>query len=481
MRVTRSFMSKKLLGRSARCTAVLILCPLLYGQNNERARTQQRDSQGSRTSGLSDLAKDNLNRVAASSIQIKAVLVKDAGLLVELKLWVAREATDNGQVVEDSNLSDQAIFDCLERDVAFRSVATRLLQRYGYLMPSPNPDSSFAKEEDLVLKERARRLVQVEAQEDSESLHSERNDQDLERTAACDPRLDSECETSGAQNSTHHRRESENESSVPDTNPQYEPDTEPSISSPRTMKTALSTDGLGQGEQLSTATQIELASNAIKSRADTPLGSRGSTIPAPDDLTAAQNNRPYAGDVNSRDTTARNDILVASMRSNQRTRPTGHETERQEDVTPVKMVRAASPYADVPSLYDMYVQAAAWQRPAERFGSEIFRKTINQADVIPMDLPVGPDYVVGTGDSLSIDVWGSVTQRLVRLVDREGRIALPETGPVLVTGKSLGDVQLEIQRALRRRIPGCFRRRLHFPPANRTRLCGRRGRTTGCL
>src|ERR1700691_4727555 len=134
------------------------------------------------------------------------------------------------------------------------------------------------------------------------------------------------------------------------------------------------------------------------------------------------------------------------MRSNwERPRP----MEREEDVTPVKMVRPVNTYADVASLYDMYVQASAWQRPAERFGSEIFRNTINQPDTIPMDLPVGPDYVVGTGDSLSVDVWGSVTQRLVRLVDREGRIALPETGPVLVTGKSLGDVQLEIQHALR--------------------------------
>ena len=89
MSVTLWFVSKKLLGRSARCAAVLILCPLMYGQNNERARTQQGDSQGNRMSGLSDLAKDNLNRVAASPVQIKAVLVKDPGLLVELKQWVA--------------------------------------------------------------------------------------------------------------------------------------------------------------------------------------------------------------------------------------------------------------------------------------------------------------------------------------------------------------------------------------------------------
>ena len=100
------------------------------------------------------------------------------------------------------------------------------------------------------------------------------------------------------------------------------------------------------------------------------------------------------------------------------------------------MVRPANPFSDIPSLYDMYVQTAAWQRPAERFGLEVFRNTADQPDVIPMDLPVGPDYVVGTGDSLAIDLWGSVSQRLVRLVDREGRVSLPDTGPLLVSGKA---------------------------------------------
>jgi len=40
--------------------------------------------------------------------------------MVELKRWVAKEATDSGQVVEDSSLTDQAIFERLEQDVAFR-------------------------------------------------------------------------------------------------------------------------------------------------------------------------------------------------------------------------------------------------------------------------------------------------------------------------------------------------------------------------
>jgi protein involved in polysaccharide export with SLBB domain len=66
-----------------------------------------------------------------------------------------------------------------------------------------------------------------------------------------------------------------------------------------------------------------------------------------------------------------------------------------------------------------------------------------------MDLPVGPDYVLGPGDSLSIDLWGGVSQRLFRVVDREGRLVLPEAGPLLVAGKSLGEVQDAVQRVLR--------------------------------
>src|SRR5438552_16655808 len=115
-----------------------------------------------------DLSQENLERVAASASRIRGVLVKDEGLMVELKRWVAKEATDNGQVVEDSKLTDQAIFERLEQDVEFRSVGTRLLQRYGYLMPTPNPDSDIAKEKDLVFKERAGPLVNMESQKDSE-------------------------------------------------------------------------------------------------------------------------------------------------------------------------------------------------------------------------------------------------------------------------------------------------------------------------
>jgi len=141
----------------------LSICVAAQAQSNYGSDSSQAPARSRRLTQPFELSKDNSDRVAASTAQIREVLVKDTGLLVELKRWVAKEATDSGQIVDDSSLTDDAIFGRLERDVVFRSIATRLVQRYGYLLPSINPDSPIGKEQELVLKERARRLVQVEA------------------------------------------------------------------------------------------------------------------------------------------------------------------------------------------------------------------------------------------------------------------------------------------------------------------------------
>ena len=95
----------------------------------------------------SELARENLKHVAASAAELEAILHKDAGLLVELKSWIAKRATEQGQVVTDSDLTDVAIFERLRSDVEFRSVATRLVQRYGYLTPQVNPLSQEGREQ----------------------------------------------------------------------------------------------------------------------------------------------------------------------------------------------------------------------------------------------------------------------------------------------------------------------------------------------
>src|ERR1700758_4172198 len=74
-------------------------------QQPEPKRAQDRAPSTLRQqAGQSELEKENLNYVAAAPELIKEVLIKDPGLLVELKRWIAREASDNGQVISEEDL-----------------------------------------------------------------------------------------------------------------------------------------------------------------------------------------------------------------------------------------------------------------------------------------------------------------------------------------------------------------------------------------
>jgi len=424
--------------------------PVRAQQQTEKQSTTR--EQGRNTYGVEqspDFAQENLSRVAASAIQIRLVLVKDEGLLVELKRWVAKEATDNGQVVEDSTLTDQAIFERLDRDVTFRSIATRLLQKYGYLKPTPNPDSEDAKENEFVLKERARRLVQIEAQEDTEALRPQKTDRDLERTATCDPRRDEDCQQQPPSGRSQNMRTPGGISS-PEQNQQPVPDQQPSQSPSRILRAdglPQSADPLDGGTGANSSLNLASTSSSVRRDANPSVsGSQAMGQGAIDGSLVDRDARsvPSApGRSNGGLNSDRN-----GMERPSRSKTTG-DKRNEEDISPVRMVHRANPYSDIPSLYDMYVQASTRQKPNERFGMEVFRNTANDPDAIPMDLPVGPDYVLGPGDSLEIDLWGGVSQRMYRVVDREGRVSLPEAGPLLVSGRNLGEVQLAVQQVLR--------------------------------
>lgn len=438
------FAKKRLiLGWTACLSSAVTLCLPLWAQQQDDRRPMREQTAGNyRTQAPSDLAQDNLNRVAASATQIRAVLAKDEGLLVELKRWVAKEATDNGQVVDDQNLTDQALFDRLEQDVVFRSVATRLLQRYGYLLPTSNPDSDLAKEQELVLKERARRLVQIESQEDSESLRSQGNNRDLEQTAACDPARDEDCPQSLSPQ-RRQRSRTPVEMTSPQTNPQTVPEQPLQQNAPRLMQADGSPQTPDLREDSISSPGYQLTSSPISRNSNALDVSSGpgalDGLPLPQDLPSMNRVRVGADET----------PIQPAKTGKVRQAATHRNWDREEDVTPVKMSHRANPYADIPSLYDMYVQASVKQEPTERFGLDVFRNTANDPEALPIDLPVGPDYVVGPGDNLEIDMWGAVSQRVFRVVDREGRVSLPEAGPLLVSGRNLGDVQQAVQQTLR--------------------------------
>ena len=111
--------------------------------------------------------------------------------MVELKRWVAKDATDHGQIVSDPDLTNENIFERLEMDVQFRSVATMLLQRYGYLIPKLNPESDAAKEHELLIAERTKRLAQM--QEEELAKEREADAKNLQQLASCDRQQQEEC------------------------------------------------------------------------------------------------------------------------------------------------------------------------------------------------------------------------------------------------------------------------------------------------
>src|SRR5712692_8586996 len=113
------------------------------------ARGQQSPSQQGSGEGI---VADNLDRVAATAEQILDVLNRDAGLMVELKRAIAQDAGESGQILEESDLSDGAVTERLREDLRTRVLATRLLQRYGYLLPKVNPDSELAAEHNLRMR-----------------------------------------------------------------------------------------------------------------------------------------------------------------------------------------------------------------------------------------------------------------------------------------------------------------------------------------
>ena len=393
------------------------------------------------------------SRVAAPVEQIRAVLTKDPGLLVELERVVEKEAISKGQLVEDSDLTEQAVFDRLDEDAALRATATRLLQRYGYLLPNVNPDSEMAKQQDLVLKERARRIVQIEAQEDAESMQLQKHVEDspeLANTGKCDDRSDSNCREPASRRLREDPRTAPNRDlpgGSPDIPPYLIPN--PQMSGSPLMQTRLSNGALSlSSDGANGSDPFRMAMNASRD----PSGLSSSPDLLQRFLEDARNNRVYTEDNLSRSSSLaersndRNEVASRSRRA--------LSNYSKGDSPQQTILHKSNPYSDVPSLVDLYVQVSAHARAPERFGVDILTENARDTDALPMDLPVGPDYVVGPGDGLAIDLWGGISQRLQRTVDSEGRISLPEYGPVLVSGKTLGDVQLTVQQLLRTQLRG---------------------------
>ena len=110
-------------------------------------------------------------------------------------------------------------------------------------------------------------------------------------------------------------------------------------------------------------------------------------------------------------------------------------------------IQRPNPYGLL-SLQDLYTQIPSAGGKLQRFGSDAFLVGTGNVNELPMDLPVGPEYVLGPGDNIVVNMWGGHSERLSVTIDRQGQIALPETGTITLDRLTIAQAQTAIQKAL---------------------------------
>ena len=435
------------------------LCVASLASNSATAQNTQYSAKGSATRSRAEQEAEQ--RVALSPDKIIDLLREEPGLLLQVKKMLVRKAYEQGRILDPEDLSDDALFQLLREDHAICVLATREIEDREYVKAKPSREE-IDRQRELDAQIGVARVAANPAQRPA--------DANIQKSASQEDSYWQKHDSDQAYPIAPERPQPNQR--MPET---PSPRTGPLLENPQRQleMTDLQQspdlyDGMGietQGprdsalmnritpEQLPGLLNASTSSGASMTTLDGSAAAQGhlgiSQIPAYGNPRGTSQGGNFslpaqntAADLRLRDG---NQNMEASIG---RPRQLGPSTEDLNLDRP-QIRRRANPYANVPSLYDLYSQVSQHPAILERFGISILRNGTGNMDKLPMDLPAGPDYVLGPGDGVSIDIWGGVAQRLQRVVDPSGRLALPEVGSVDVAGRTLGDVQRLVQAALR--------------------------------
>jgi protein involved in polysaccharide export with SLBB domain len=391
--------------------------------------------------------------VALSPNKIIDLLRQEPGLLLQVKKMLVRKAYEQGRILDPEDFTDDALFELLREDHNICVLATQEIEDRSYVRVKPTKEE-IDRERELAAKYGVTRTSAAPAthvdqkaanQEDAYwAKHDEIEQYSVPRQPDSKP-----------QPATPQSPPVENPArQVEMTGMPLTPDTYDGLGvdsmgtemgpgamahiTPGQLPGLLNTSTTGPANFAGLDGMSSLQSLSAASAAQNLGNPLLDGIPVPgSDVTGSQlsNSATHAADID----------LQASLEMPRRGLPSPQDLNLDRPL----IRRRANPYANVPSLYDLYSQVS--RRPAmlEHFGASIFRNGAGNINRLPMDLPAGPDYVLGPGDGVIIDIWGGVARRLQRVVDPSGRLPLPEVGSVDVSGRTLGDVQRIVQAALR--------------------------------
>jgi len=346
---------------------------------------------------------------ALTAKQLLDLLQSRPEIVVEVKSWFAERLHTAGYPVQEDSITDEILFTRITEDAQLRSAVTVLLRVRGYLTSSNTPAQT-------------RTQTQTSSEENSgntfiESAPRQGNTNTTTRDSLQDQiRL-------GPQQSSDDNTLALMMGSLPPLSLSSSTDPNRPLLGPESESTAA-------GTSTTRSTGTAASSDPFTTR-----------VPAFPMIELPMSTQPSPASQPS--TTSRND----ARRDNADTEknPPPADTKQRDDSP--QMLHSPAPY-NLLALRDLYTQISSQSLPLTRFGADAFQSRGFAAPPSAADLPIGPDYVLGAGDQLTITIWGGVSQTITRIVDSSGKLTVPEAGPVSVAGLRLEQAQELLQRVL---------------------------------
>ena len=380
-------------------------------------------------------AQEAEQRVSLSAATITQILRDHPGLLLAVKKALVRRAYEQGRLLDPADLTDDALFELLQQDNNTRILATREIvdRRYVQVKPTARELRQSMERKTVLAEKRAKAML-----EDREDTANEANRYWPTQEPATNQPSEARPEAPDGLNGNPSDR-------APELELDHSRNQDLAAMEPLPSDSVQSLSADAESLRPVTPSELpELFRAGLKEDSRSESGSSGF-----EELEGKPTAKPFPDSRNPAfDPRNSNFFDRTPPRKRTLVRP---PVESEDHAT---IQRQPNPYASVPSLYDLYEQVSQHTPVARRFGLEVFQNGTGNFDRLPMDVPVGPDYVLGPGDGLNIEIWGSVAERLQRVVDRQGVVTLPETGGVQVAGRSLGDAQRLVQSALRTVLTG---------------------------
>lgn len=93
------------------------------------------------------------------------------------------------------------------------------------------------------------------------------------------------------------------------------------------------------------------------------------------------------------------------------------------------------------------------QKELEQFGYDLFRSAPSTFAQVE-DLPVPAGYLVGPGDSITVQIYGARNVEYSLVVTRDGKLLIPELGPMEVSGMSFEELKTSIANRYKEQVIG---------------------------